>query len=510
MAAIPRPSIQLPAMSRHPKLCFLAVLTTVALASRLAAIWLVGGHEPASGVTYEHGEIAANIIAGHGFSVTFLGTSGPTSQQAPFYPALLAGVYRVFGVDTGASLLAVQVLQAVAGTLLVLAIVWLGWSLLPDWPTVGSTAGWLAALYPSHVYLVTHFQVAVWAALVLTTLLAWVACPVGRHTWLKALASGLLSGGLLLIDPILALALPFVAYVFWRRDRDLVVADGRLNAALSWAGRMGRLATIAAVAALVVAPWLYRNYQVHGEAVFIKSTLGYAFWQGNNPASWGTDKIPKSSDETLRLAHDGTIAGQHRAMWDARHETLYIDDVLLKPTGYRQFVGLTEPERSRLLGRQALDFVQQSPGRYARLCLRRLRYFLLFDETNPKARNRLYRATTVGWLVSSSIGLLVLRPRWRALWPLLAIFAAVTLFHTLTITSARFRIPIEPLSMLWAAVPYAILIDRVRASIRSWRQSRDVAESDGSFGPKHALQGPHVAQRRVRATMSRTRRRDRG
>src|SRR5581483_1384704 len=144
----------------------------------------------------------------------FLGTNGPMSQQAPFYPALLAAAYRCFGVGWPESLLAVQITQAVAGTLLVLCVVWLAWSLLPDWPTLGSTAGWIAALYPSHVYMVTHFQVAVWAALVLTGLLAWVCSPRGRHTWGKAVSVGLLAACLLLIDPILAIALPMVALLF--------------------------------------------------------------------------------------------------------------------------------------------------------------------------------------------------------------------------------------------------------------------------------------------------------
>ena len=35
---------------------------------------------------------------------------------------------------------------------------------------------------------------------------------------------------------------------------------------------------------------------------------------------------------------------------------------------------------------------RDEPGRYARLCLRRLRYFVLFDETNPKTRSTVYRA----------------------------------------------------------------------------------------------------------------------
>jgi hypothetical protein len=49
------------------------------------------------------------------------------------------------------------------------------------------------------------------------------------------------------------------------------------------------------------------------------------------------------------------------------------------------------------------------------------------------------------------VGLGITRKHWPALWPLYAIAAAVTLFHTLTIVSARFRLPIEPLTFVWAA-----------------------------------------------------------
>ncbi len=82
------------------------------------------------------------------------------------------------------------------------------------------------------------------------------------------------------------------------------------------------------------------------------------------------------------------------------------------------------------------------------LCLNRLRY-LIFDQTNPKAANRLHasrhlrpaRALRRGTARHD-------RPVRRRLWPTYAIFAAVTLFHTLVITSVRFRIPIEPLFVL--------------------------------------------------------------
>jgi hypothetical protein len=170
----------------------------------------------------------------------------------------------------------------------------------------------------------------------------------------------------------------------------------------------------------------------------------------------------------LRRQHDGTLAGIDKALWEARHETVYIDDVLLKPGGYRKFAGLSEPQRSRLLMDEAIEFITAHPGRYAQLCQQRLRYFLLFDETNPKAANLVYRLTTLVWLSLGVAGLAVACRRndagarlRRTLWPTVAMFAAVMLFHTLTIVSARFRIPVEPLSFVWCAVAVQSAIDLV-------------------------------------------------
>ena len=55
----------------------------LAIAMRVAAVLVLQSHQvPRS--SYEHGEIGANLLAGRGFSMHFLGADGPTSQQAPF------------------------------------------------------------------------------------------------------------------------------------------------------------------------------------------------------------------------------------------------------------------------------------------------------------------------------------------------------------------------------------------------------------------------------------------
>jgi hypothetical protein len=409
-----------------------------ALAVRVAAVVVLSpaGDRP---ITYEHGEIADNLLAGRGFSVRFLGSEGPTSQQAPWVPLLLAACALPFGHVTPTAVVVFQLLQCLAGAALCFVLAHFAWALFPERRAIGWVVGWAAALYPPLVYMATHVQAAPWAALGLTTLLALVADSRRAATRQTSILVGLVAGWLLLVEPIFVLVLPIVIW--------------RLVAAAGWSLRGGfRSAAIATgCASLLVAPWLVRSAFVHGEFVFVKSTFGYAFWQGNNSLSLGTDKVPKPSAAAAADAHDGSLVGRNRALWEARHETLYIDDVLLKPTGYREFIGLTEPERSRLLGERAWRCIVAEPGEYARRCLRRLRYFLLWDETNPKAMHSVYRLSSAVWLTVSAVGLLAARRHWRTLAPTMLAFAVVLLFHVLTITSARFRIPLEPLGLLWAA-----------------------------------------------------------
>lgn len=492
-------------MFRSRRITGLVVLALLALTLRLGVVMTLRSAHAAP-VSYEHGRIAENLLNGRGFSIEFLGApSQPTSQQAPFYPFFLAAVYACLGVESSASILAVQLVQCVAGTVLVLAVVWLAWSLVPESPALGWIAGLGAAIYPTHLYMVTHLQVALWAALVLTLLLLVVVSPRFRGTWRGAIVAGLLAGLLLLIEPILALALPICAVVFllndWSRRKSGLGEVGSVAATESKGSTapyglacLARVSTMALVAAIVITPWVTRNWLVHHQFVFIKSTFGYAFWQGNNAHSWGTDKIPKPSAEVLRRTHDGSLAGMDRAMWEARHETVYIDDVLLRPNGYEELAGLSETERCRVLESKAIRFIRENPARYATLCLNRLRYFLLFDETNPKAANRLYRLSTVVWLVLAFVGLLVSLRSWRRLWPTYGIFGLVTLFHVLVITSVRFRIPIEPLSFVWAAGALAPLTVHLapRRRLRVYRpgeRSREMAASE------HGLRGPHWGRR---------------
>jgi hypothetical protein len=199
-----------------------------------------------------------------------------------------------------------------------------------------------------------------------------------------------------------------------------------------------------------VAPWLMRNYLVHGELEFVKSTFGYAFWQGNHPRSFGTDKIPLTRSSPPDR-NEWSIHAIEQSLWRTRLvDTLYIDDAVLSNERIEQLGQLSEPQRSRVLLNEAIGYIAADPARYRQLCLRRLRFFLLFDETNPKSHVPLYRLCHIALQILAGAGLLYSWGNWRALWPTYLVFAMLAVFHSLTIVSARFHLPLEPVQWIWA------------------------------------------------------------
>jgi hypothetical protein len=454
-------------MSRKGR-SFEASIIALAIAVRVVAVLVLGSHEVARS-TYEHGEIAANILAGRGFSMHFLGDDGPTSQQAPLYPIIVAAAYAIGGVGTPRALLLLELGQSVLGGLLVWGVLRLAGYVAPGRRLVAATAGLVAALHPTLVYTATHVQVAGLAATLLVWTLAWAyRTGTSRRPGDAAITGGWLAL-LALTDPILSLATIGVVWAIRQGCRET-------------GARRPDFVRLTAIAMLVglagISPWLVRNYRVHGELVAIKSTFGYAFWQGNCRLSEGTDKVRRPSvEKILNGAGPIHLSDLNRRLWAARHEAGYLDDIALTPADKFWLGLMPEPDRSRALFRRALDDLAADPWRYPRLCLRRLRYFVLFDETNPKSRLLVYRAAHIGLTVLALAGLVLAGPAVRRrLMPTIATAAAIAVFHTLTIVSARFHIPLEPLMAVWGA-----------AGLTRW--------APGSARRGHSASAPHHIER---------------
>ena len=192
----------------------------------------------------------------------------------PLYAYVIAPLAAVLGADVIAGVLVLQALLGAATAALVAACAE---------RLFGRLAGWVAgvgvALSAALVHLDGHLSVSGLGAFLVAGAVWSAAPPRAQHgcaprrrlAWHGPVASGLWLGLGALARPIAPLAVPFFAYIHWRR----APAGRRARAALLVIG------VFLAPAALSLA----RNATLGGEAVVYTAASGANVYLGNNPAA---------------------------------------------------------------------------------------------------------------------------------------------------------------------------------------------------------------------------------
>ncbi len=413
-------------------LCLAAVL-------RLTTIFALKSYMTTE-TAYEHHVIATSLVMGLGFSFPFYGPLGLTSQQAPLVPILLAACYSVFGTGHPLALLAFQVIASIASLATVYAVSEIAGRIGGDRPRL--LAGLGCAVYPAFVISVTHVQAVsfttAWLALMVLTGFRAVEDPRPSRLILLAIWAGL---GVL-TDPVstipAALTIGYLAFVWGR--------------VAGWRAVARDISLTAGIVMLIVAPWTMRNWMVHRRLILIKDSFWYVLWQGNGPDASGTDKLILSPQKVEQEPSGMDLVGRYRKLLRDRRQSVSVDSTL--PADFRARLAQmpTEIERMDAFGVLIRDFIQENPRHYIRMCLRRLRYFIAFDPTNPKSSHPLYRFSYLGVGALGLVGALLTGRQRRHLALVYGAMLGVALPSIFIITSARFRLPAEAFLLILAAL----------------------------------------------------------
>ena len=213
--------------------------------------------------------------------------TGPTAHVPPLFPALVAGLYHIFG-DGAAGTYAIQVSDALAivGEVMLLPLVALAFGLdlavgfvasllavliiVPNPESQGSYGGLLAIVC---AILACQYLRSI------DTASAGVSRPHARSfhkpffagPWFLAFVTGLLWGILLLTDPSFGLVwAAWLALAAWHAYR--------LAQRASWLPAL-------IVPVLMILPWTLRNERVLHSPVLIRSNLGLELMVSNNPCA---------------------------------------------------------------------------------------------------------------------------------------------------------------------------------------------------------------------------------
>jgi 4-amino-4-deoxy-L-arabinose transferase-like glycosyltransferase len=276
---------------------------------------------------WEQGNVARSLVEGHGFGSPFA-SDQPSAIMPPVYPLIVSVFFRVFGVHTAHSIVAIHLFDCLINALACIPIFLLARR------SFGERAGWWAAwgwaFFPYGIYFSAAWA---WSTHLLLLCLCWLlylSQELEESSRLRLWGGfGTLAGFAGLTEPSVLVVVPFL----------LVLAAFRL----ARAGKRWLLpGTIASLAlAATISPWLIRNAVVFHRFIPMRDSMGLELWMGNNG-----DNVRWTSDE-LHPLHDM----KELAAYD-KGELAYMDDK----------------------AQQALAYIQAHPDWYAWMCVRRAVY----------------------------------------------------------------------------------------------------------------------------------------
>ena len=401
---------------RENTVVWVVAILGIALLALTLRLWFLSTHPlvPLRDDAGEYERLARNIWQEHCFCYT---PATPTYRRVPFYPFFIATLYAVFGRDPSV----VRIAQAVVSSLICLSMYGIGKQLFDA--RVGLLAAFAYAIYPPAISMPSLLVTETLFTFLLMTavLLLVVEVKHGRARFL--LIGGVLLGCATLTRPIALFFPVFASAVVYLKKRRRALRDMLL---------------LIAGFAIVVLPWLVRNYLVFG-LVMLQVDFGHLLWLG-----------------TLKDTHGG-FAG-----WEYPPSVDLVGDVMAEE-------GFTVKVDQIFLA-EGLRNIQMDPVGYFWLCLQKL--FLMYKypyirgfENGLTLVQKIHIGLThVLALILTPVSLAKMKDAWPEILLPILLVVYFTASHTLLTYDPRFVAPLFPVLLVLAAAGMIAIYE----SSRGW------------------------------------------
>ena len=411
----------------------------VALLARL--LWVV---MMPSGLSWgdegDYVTIAKGLLLGQGYVSTSL-------RANPGFPAFLALVFGLFGEH----LIVARIAQCVLGAMTCWTIYHIGRLLISR--RVGAIAGGYLALYPPHIYLVgVIYTEPLVTFLGAGAIYLAVSSVNDRPRLLLGLLAGTTLGLTVLTRSTFFVVMPCVCLAWLYGAR----SEWRRYIPLCGLFLLGFTAT--------VLPWTCRNYRTFHRLIPVNTGFQTLLWRGNTPVSrggvedrdlmWYSDdwrERLRSLPETERIALEKEYAGVEERV-QARIAEL----------------GDTYMATDEVLGPIAVRYILTNPGRTLWLAGRKLRtLYSAFSKTvtqnvHTNPRNEFVASVSFYPMLALSLAGACRGWQWRhKLGLLYLVVISYSLISSLLVTATRYRLPLDPYLILFAAVAAEWLWSRI-------------------------------------------------
>ena len=217
----------------------------------------------------------------------------------------------------------------------------------------------------------------------------------------------------------------------------------------------------AAVYVVLMAPWWYHNYVKYDAFVRLNLGDGIVLYSGNNPLNTSGGGVNYSPGEEGYDEH-----GLDRDM--TRFEA--IEDRV---------------ERNRALKEAAVDYIVENPGHFAELAaIKFVRFWRLWPYAPKYEKPHLIVASLLSYGVVLCLSLVYvfrcLKSRWHDLSPILLFIGYLTAVHMVTIGSIRYRLPLEPFLIVFAAPVLRDILQRLAGPrwVAAETQNEQITKTD--------------------------------
>ena len=360
--------------------------------------------------------------------------------QTPLYPYLLAVIFKL----TGHHLFTVQVVQTILGASSCVFLGLAGRRFFDQ--RVGLIAAILLAIYPPAIFFDGLIQKASLDLFLMTLLLVLLGEFYHRPHWKWLIFAGATLGAFTLNRENARVLYPIIAVWLLICFRSAPLKQ-----------RAFRAAIFTAAIIMVLLPVGIRNYHVGGEFMISTSQLGPNLYIGNHPGAEG--------------AYEPLVPGHGNAAYERDDATRLAEDAMGRK--------LTPGQVSDYWVRRSLGYVRGQPGDWLRLMGRKA--LLVFSATEAADTEsiesysdysrilRLLFWINFGVILPLGVlGVWLTRSDWRRLLllsgMLLAMAAAVAIFYVV----ARYRYPIVPIVILFAAAALSAIPSLRGQSWRRW------------------------------------------
>jgi 4-amino-4-deoxy-L-arabinose transferase-like glycosyltransferase len=237
--------------------------------------------------------IADNLINGHGYRV--YADSSETMLRSPGFVLVLAGIFALFGK----TLLVVQIVQYLMSAATAVIVYFISQRLFGVKP-VSLLAVFLFLFHPVSMLSDTRAGSDTTLTLCLTATIWLLLRAIDSQRWWDFVLSGLALGYSMLVKATVALIFPVVfLFLIWppKMRRPLWVTFRHFSLA-------------AITAALVMTPWVVRNFEISEQFVPTMTVTGLAIFQGEEAernAGNGEDSrdlLDDAAKEQVRIGHE--------------------------------------------------------------------------------------------------------------------------------------------------------------------------------------------------------------